>query len=67
MKCDYIEAYAKRFKLQVFNGVCYEKAHPVVMKASNKYILYKNAKNKWSAAKQSDLLISVINDIPLHC
>ena len=66
MSYKYMLSYSAHFGLSFINNSCYSNGEQVIKLADNKYILYKNYLGVWTDAKVSDLLVSIVNNIPIH-
>ena len=64
---NYIREYAKYFDLLYGDFVCYNKYGDKVLYLNHdKTVSYRESKEKWLLCKQGDLLVSIINNIPIH-
>ena len=67
-KIDYLQMYAKHFNLTIDKTRCFDKDNKLVLfqSESKKHVNYKNEKGSWHLIKKSDLILNILNDIPLH-
>jgi hypothetical protein len=66
MKPNYIDDYAKRFKLQTDGQTCWNSSGEIILEIIDAYVRYKDEKNEWRMCKQGDLFMCLFNDTPLH-
>ena len=69
MNCfeNYIKKYANCFNLYYGENTCYNKqGEKVLFLNEDKTVSYRMDPLKWSKCKQGDLLVSIINNIPIH-
>ena len=66
MKTDYINKYAQHFKLHKSGNKFLNQKFEHVLSLIDDQIYYRISENEWKSCKSGDLIVSVINDIPLH-
>ena len=66
MQKTYIKQYVKHFDLCRSGNKFYNKSAEHVLSVIEESIYYRVTKNEWKSCKQGDLLVSIINNIPLH-
>ena len=66
MKNEYVKKYVTHFQLHKSGNKFLNSRYEHVLSITNNQIFYKLSKNNWKACKEGDLLISIINNIPLH-
>jgi|ETN01SMinimDraft_1059929.scaffolds.fasta_scaffold69925_3 hypothetical protein len=66
MQKSYIENYANYYNLKKSGTIYLNEKYEHVMSVIDGKIFYKLTETKWNICKSGDLLISIINNIPLH-
>lgn len=66
MKNNYLRQYAKHFNYYTDGISCWDNQGAKTVELINDRIHYKTGSNKWSWGKQGDLLVCIINGIPLR-
>ena len=66
MQKSYIENYANYYNLKKSGTIYLNEKYEHVMSVIDGKIFYKLTETKWNTCKSGDLLISIINNIPLH-
>jgi hypothetical protein len=66
MEKQYIDKYAEQFKLKKSGNKFLNSRYEHVLSIVGSKVFYKLNENNWKTCKESDLLVSIINNIPLH-
>ena len=66
MQQTYIKEYINHFGLYRSGNKYFDKNAYHVLSVVNEDIYYRISHNEWKTCKQGDLLVSIINNIPLH-
>jgi len=66
MQTDYINKYISHFKLQRSGNKFLNERYEHVLSVIEGKVFYRNDMNEWKTCKTGDLIVSVINNVPLH-
>ena len=66
MQESYIKNYIKHFKLQKSGNKFFNDKYEHVLSIIDGKVYYRITMDEWKTCKTGDLLVSVINNIPLH-
>ncbi len=66
MQETYVKNYIKHFKLQRSGNKFLNDKYEHVLSIIDGKVYYRIAIDEWKSCKTGDLLVSVINNIPLH-
>ena len=66
MQKTYIKQYVRHFDLYQSGNKYYNKDAYHVLSIIDESVYYRTGHSKWKTCKQGDLLVSIINNIPLH-
>lgn len=61
----YLRRYAEEFSLYTDGSSCWNKRGEKIIQILNDKIQYKNSRSQWVSCKEGDLLVCIINGIPL--
>ena len=67
MQKSYVKQYAEHFKLYRRENSYYNERGDLVLSILNEQIFCRQNNVDWKPCKQGDLIVSIINNIPLHC
>jgi hypothetical protein len=65
MQKNYIDEYAKQFKLFKTGNKLYTFEGKHVISIVDKYVKYK-VLDEWKSCRQGEIVVSIINNIPIH-
>ena len=66
MQETYVKNYTKHFKLQKSGNKFLNDNYEHVLSILDGKVYYRTSINEWKSCKTGDLVVSVINNIPLH-
>jgi hypothetical protein len=66
MQKTYIKQYVRHFDLYQSGNKFYDKNAYHVLSVVNENIHYRVGHSEWKICNQGDLIVSIINNIPLH-
>ena len=66
MQESYVKNYIEHFKLQKSGNKFLNNKYEHVLSIIDGKVYYKTGIDEWKTCKTGDLLVSVINNIPLH-
>ena len=63
---QYMDKYAKHFKLHKSGNKFLNHKYEHVISVIDGKVFYKLSEGNWKTCKEGDLIVSIINNIPLH-
>ena len=66
MQKSYVDNYASHFNLKKSGSIFLNERYEHVMSIINDKVYYRVNESEWKTCSAGDLLVSLINNIPLH-